>query len=160
MATLASAYYRLFPNSQESGEEISSASLRAAGESMRVRPFANEDIFLWTRPVDNTRVVRKADPAASFLCWKLIGTCFAAAVLLVAVLLPSAYSLMAGYQIEQLKEEGLKLSNELSSLELEQTSLVSPQRMEELARMQQFVDPAPEKLVYLDGRSLALNKKK
>jgi hypothetical protein len=159
MASLASTYYRLFP-SNETGEETIAASLQPAVESVRVRPFANEDIYLWTRRIDNTRVVRKDDPAASFLCWKLIGTCFAAAVLLIAVLLPSAYSLMAGYQIEQLKEEGQKLSNQLSALELEQTSLISPQRMEELARMQQFIDPAPEKLVYLDGRSLALNKKK
>ncbi len=160
MASLANAYYKLFPNRSETGEETAQNRPLAIEESARIRPFANEDIYLWVRKIDNTRVVRRDDPAASFLCWKLIGTCFAAAVLLIAVLLPSAYSLAAGYQIEQLKEEGQKLSNELSALELEQTSLISPQRMEELARMQQFVDPAPEKLVYLDGRSLALNKKK
>jgi cell division protein FtsL len=160
MATIATAINRMFPKSVEPGEDVVQHGLFAGEESTRVRPFANEDITLWIKRVDNTRVVRKADPAASGMCWKLIGTAVAAAVLLIAVLLPSAYGLMAGYQIQQLREEGERLSNELSSLELEQTSLVSPARMDELARMQQFIDPAPQKLIYLDGRSLAFNKKK
>jgi cell division protein FtsL len=160
MASIATVYNKMFPKSIELGEEGGTPRLVSAGEeSARVRAFANEDIYLWVKRIDNTRVVRKADPAASGMCWKLIGTAVAAAILLIAVLLPSAYGLMAGYQIQQLKDEGQRLSNELSALELEQTTLVSPARMDELARMQQFIDPAPQKLIYLDGRSLALNKK-
>ena len=86
----------------------------------------------------------------------------AAAVLLIAVLLPSAYGLLAGYQIQSLHEEGQRLTNQLSSLELEEAKLLSPARLEELARLQQFIDPAPQKLIYLDTRqgALAMNKKK
>ncbi len=49
-----------------------------------------------------------------------------------------------------------------ASLELQEAKLVSPERMAELARVQQFIDPEPQKVVYLDskdGSSLALNKK-
>jgi hypothetical protein len=35
---------------------------------------------------------------------------------------------------------------------LKEAELLSPARMEELARDQQFVDPPPQKVVYLDGQ--------
>jgi len=69
------------------------------------------------------------------------------------VLLPGAYGLLAGYQIQTLKQEANRLANERVSLELQEADLLSPARMEEMARAQQFVDPAPQKVVYLDGQS-------
>ena len=120
---------------------------------MPVRPFANEDIFFHVKRIDNSRVVRAADPQARQVCWKMIGSVVAAAVLLVAVLLPGAYSLLAGYQIQSLQQEAHRLANEQASLELKEAQLLSPARMQELARDQQFVDPPPQKVVYLDGES-------
>jgi hypothetical protein len=76
------------------------------------------------------------------------------------VLLPSAYGLLAGYQIQALKEESKRLANEQASLELEEATLLSPARMEQLAREQQFTDPEPQKVVYLDsthGSAVAMN---
>ncbi len=93
----------------------------------------------------------------------MIGSVGAAALLLIGVLLPSAYGLLAGYQIQSLKEEARRLAGQQASLELQEAKLLSPERMEELARIQQFIDPAPQKVVYLDskdGSSLALNKKR
>jgi hypothetical protein len=124
----------------------------AVEASAPVRPFANEDIFFHVKRIDNSRVVRAADPQARQDCWKLIGSVVAAAVLLVAVLLPGAYSLLAGYQVQTLRQEAHRLANERASLELQEAELLSPARMEELARIQQFVDPPPQKVVYLDGQ--------
>ncbi|MBZ5633238.1 MAG: hypothetical protein LAO55_08920 [Acidobacteriia bacterium] len=121
--------------------------------SAPVRPFPNEDIFFHVKRIDNSRVVRAADPRAREACWKMIGSVVAAAVLLIAVLLPGAYSLLAGYQIQTLRAEAHKLANEQASLELQEAQLLSPARMEELARDQQFVDPPSQKVVYLDGQS-------
>jgi hypothetical protein len=132
-----------------------------------VRPFANEDIYFFVKRIDNSRVVREADPQARQACWKLIGSVAAAVILLIAVLLPSAYGLLAGYQVQTLRQEGQKLVTEQSSLEVEESRLMSPARMEELAREQQFVDPPSQKVVYLDngpdnqgGGSLALNQRR
>ena len=155
MATLATVYNRFFARDLEGSRPAS----RNADAASRLRPFANEDIFLFVKRIDNTRVVREADPKARGVCWKLIGSVVGAAVLLIGVLLPSAYGLLAGYQIQSLRQEGQRLATEQSSLELKETELISPARMEELARLQQFIDPAPAKVVYLDGGSLALNKK-
>jgi hypothetical protein len=161
MASIATVYNRLFQKGIEL-EERTVRSTQGADESVRVRAFANQDIYFWVKRIDNTRVVRKADPIASGMCWKLIGSAVGAAVLLIAVLLPSAYGLLAGYQIQSLHEEGTRLANELSTLELQEAKLLSPARLEELARMQQFIDPAPQTLIYLDDRqgAVAMNSKK
>ena len=148
MATLATVLDKLFEN------QIDRAGLAThrIEASAAVRPFANEDIFFHIKRIDNSRVVRAADPQARQDCWKMIGSMVVAAVLLIAVLLPGAYSLLAGYQIQTLRQEAHKLANEQASLELQEAQLLSPARMQELARDQQFVDPAPQKVVYLDGQ--------
>jgi len=148
MATLATALDKLFETQMK---RAGSAAHRGQA-STPVRPFANEDIFFHVKRIDNSRVVRAADPQARQDCWKMIGSVVMAAVLLVAVLVPGAYSLMAGYQIQALRQEAHKLANEQASLELKEAELLSPARMEELARDQRFVDPPPQKVVYLDGQ--------
>ena len=128
-----------------------------------VRAFPNEDIYFFVKRIDNSRVVREADPQARKACWQLIGSLAVAVVLLILVLMPSAYGLLFGYQVQSLRQERQRLVTEQASLEVQESRLVSPARMEELAREQQFVDPAPQKVVYLDnhdGGSLALNKGK
>ena len=152
MATLAAMWNRFF-DPVESGH-----GSRPAGASARVPAFANEDIYFYVKRIDNSGVVRAADPVARGVCWKTIGSAVAAVVLVIGVLLPSAYGLLAGYQVQSLRSEAQKLATEQASLELAEAALLSPQRMEELARIQQFVDPAPNKVVYLESKgSLALN---
>ncbi|HTS77957.1 MAG TPA: hypothetical protein VMG40_17220 [Bryobacteraceae bacterium] len=154
MAALANVYNRLF---DREGQQIRGGA-RKTEESTRVRAFANEDIYFYIKRIDNSGVVREADPKARGVCWKLIGSAGAAVILLIAVLLPSAYSLLAGYQIQSLKQEQARLADEQATLELQETQLVSPARMEQLAKEQQFIDPPAQKVVYLNqGGAVAMN---
>ena len=134
---------------------------RTGRQAVPVRGFANDDIYFHVKRIDNSRVVRQADPKTGGVCWRMIGSVAAAAMLLIGVLLPSAYGLLAGYQIQALREEAKHLTNEQASLELEEARLLSPERMEQLAREQQFIDPEPQKVVYLDsthGAAVAMNE--
>ncbi len=160
MATLTNILNRIVGSRAYEG-----AGTRAAermGDPYALRAIANEDIYFFVKEINNNRVVRESDPEARTACWRLIASAGATAVLLAGVLLPSAYGLLAGYQIQSLKQEQSRMSAELSTLELEEAKLLSPARLEELARDQQFLDPAPRKVVYLEGgtSSLALNVKK
>jgi hypothetical protein len=155
MATLADVWSRMFAHGMERAAEAA----RGIDSSTRLRPFANEDILMYVKRIDNSRVVRAADPAARGRCWKLIGSVVGAAVLLIGVLLPGSYGLMAGFSIQSLRQEGQRLDADQASLELREAQLLSPARIQELAREQQFVDPPPAKVLYLDGSqgSLAMN---
>jgi len=127
-----------------------------------LRAFANDDIYFYVKHIDNARVVREADPQSRGTCWKLIGSVVASVILVITVLLPSAYGLLAGYQIQTLRQEGDRLAAERASLELAEAQLLSPARMEELAKMQQFIDPPAQKVVYLETQqqgTVAMNKK-
>jgi len=162
MATLANMFHRVFDHRFfDRGFEgaAETRTPRAASTSNRVRAFANEDIYFYTKRIDNSGVVREADPQARGTCWKLIGSVVAAAVVLIGVLLPSAYSLLAGYQIQALQQEQQRLATDQASLELQEAQLISPARMEELARQQQFIDPPSQKVVYLDTKGGSLAKK-
>src|SRR5580698_9571309 len=109
MATLADVWSRLIANGIERGEQAVRGVVRGADTSTRIRPFANEDILFYVKRIDNTGVVRAADPAARGICWKLIGSMVGAAVLLIGVLLPGTYGLMAGYQIDSLRQESQRM---------------------------------------------------
>ena len=161
MATLATVCSRIFIKGTE--RATAAAGGHRSGRAVPVRAFANEDVCFFVKRIDNSRLVRQTDPQAGGVCWKMIGSVGAAALLLIGVLLPSAYGLLAGYQIQSLRSEAQRLAGEQASLELQEAKLVSPARMEQLARQQQFIDPEPEKVVYLDskdGSSLALNQKR
>lgn len=160
MATLATLYNRIL-GANAFAEASPRSAARVMDDPYALRAIANEDIYFFVKDISNARVVRESDPQAKNACWKLIVSAGAAAVLLIGVLLPSAYGLLAGYQIQSLKAEQQRLTTERSSLELEEAKLISPARLEELARIQMFVDPAPQKVIYLDGKgSVAMNVKK
>ena len=60
MATLATVLDKLFEN----GMNSAIPAAHAPEASAPVRPFANEDIFFHVKRIDNSRVVRAADPQA------------------------------------------------------------------------------------------------
>lgn len=150
MATLATIMDRFITPNRASGDSSHTRALDSE-HRFEVPQFPNEDVYLYVKHIDNSRVLREADPAARKVCWRLIGSSFAFAVLVIGLLLPSLNRLMAGYRMEALRQERQRLELDRASLELAETKLLSPARLEELARMQRFVDPAPEAVVYLDA---------
>ncbi len=136
------------------------ADARGGDNIYRLRKLPNEDIYFFRKAIDNSRIVRRADPLGRRRCWRTITTTAAVTLVLIGLLWPNINGMLTGYELEGLKEQREKLLAEQRSLELEETALLSPERLEELARMQQFVDPAPEQVVYLNPKadgSLALN---
>jgi hypothetical protein len=140
-----------FTTADRASGDSSSTRVLDNGDPFEVPQFPNEDVYLYVKHIDNSRVLREADPTARKVCWRVIGSSFAFAVLVIGLLLPSLNQLMAGYRMEALRAERQRLELDRASLELAETKLLSPARLEELARMQRFVDPAPEAVVYLDG---------
>ena len=161
MATLANIFNNII-GAGSVAESASRTAARPVSDMNTLRALPNEDVYFFTKRIDNSRVLRQADPKARARDWKMVGGAGFAAMSLIAMLLPSAYGLMAGYQLSSLKKEQQKLVAERSQLELEEARLISVERLEELARMQEFVDPSPDRTVYLtpkNDKSLALNRR-
>jgi hypothetical protein len=157
MATLASWY-----EDETEGNGAGpgpSAETRGGSDPNRLRAFPGEDICLWVKTIDNSKVVRQADPKLLEACWRFISVASLVVILVVGLLVPHAYGMLAGYKLHKLQKEHESLLRERDSLELDETRLLSPQRLEELAAIQAYVDPPPE-VVYLgpqNDRSLAMN---
>ncbi len=148
-ATLANLFGRFMT---ARGLAQAAPGMHAQEDPYRLRAIPNEDVYFYVKRIDNSRVVREAQPGARGAAWKVIASSFAVAVLLAGPMLPSVYGLLAGYRLETLRQEKHRLEIVRASLELEETRLLSPARLEELAKKQQFIDPAPQKLVYLEGK--------
>jgi cell division protein FtsL len=125
-----------------------------------LRALPQEDVFFYSKKIDNSRLEREADPKARGACWSAIGAACLALVLLTSVLAPSAATTLAGYKLESLRAEERRLLNERRVLELQQAELLSPARLEKLASTQNLVTPASGQTVHLDPKvdgKLALN---
>ncbi|MBK9166970.1 MAG: hypothetical protein IPM24_05830 [Bryobacterales bacterium] len=115
-----------------------------------LRDLPNEDLYFHVKSIDNSRLVRLADPEASGECLSTIGAASAAAVLLVTSLIPSVGSIMAGYRLEALKAEEQRLQNQQRTLEVRESSLRSVERLEQLARDRRMGPPKAGQVVHLN----------
>jgi hypothetical protein len=148
MATLAQHY---FDRGTGSPEEPRSpvADPRAA---FRLRKFPNEDVHFFVKRIDNSRVVRDSDPRARRKCWNMIVSACAVAVFLTGLFLPSVHGLLAGYNLEALRQEKQRLEKERTVLEFTETKLLTIEHLHQLAERQHFVDSSmPQRFIYLDG---------
>ena len=117
----------------------------------QVRAFPNEDILFWSKPeIDNGRVVRQHDPTAVTDCWKGLSAAAAVVLLAVGLLLPKAYGLISGMQLEQLRERNVELRERERVVQLEESRLTTPERIEKMARDFGFQPPTAEHMARLN----------
>lgn len=125
----------------------------ARTESPRLRPIANEDVYLFVKRIDNSTVVRAIDPIARRARSRTVATGFVAAMLVIAGLVPAAYNTMAGFTVQSLRQERVKLEQQNSQLDLQQAKLLNYDHLEQLSKTLKMVDPVPQQVQYLDGKS-------
>jgi cell division protein FtsL len=150
MASLASFVNR-FVGISELAEVRPAVWTRA--DTSRLRPIANEDVFLFVKRIENSAVVRAADPLARRARSRSVATGFIAAMLVIAGLLPSAYNTMAGFNVQSLEQEQTKLKQERAALDLDEAKLLNPARLAQLAKSLKMMEPVPQQLQYLDSKA-------
>lgn len=120
-------------------------------ESPRLRPIANEDVYLFVKRIDNTAVARAADPAARTARSRSMATGFVAALFVIAGLVPIAYNTTAGFTLEHLRGEQGQLRQQMSKLQASEAQLVSLERLSQLAKTLKMSEPAPQQVETLQG---------
>ncbi len=152
MATLATFVNR-FVGARDLAEV--SPAVWSRTESPRLRPIANEDVYLFVKRIDNTSVVRAADPAARKARSRSMITGFVAAILVIAGLVPTAYNTTAGLTLQHLRSEQAQLRQEKARLDAAEADLVSLDRLGKLAKELNMNEPVPQQIETLEGRSKA-----
>jgi hypothetical protein len=142
------------------------AESRAAGpipveELFCLRALPNEDVYLFSKRIDNSRVQRQPDPKSSAKCWSTIAIACIVAALFVGVLVPGVANIFTGYKVQDLKAEEQRLLTEQSVMEVDEARLLSREHLEELARSRDMRTPMPGQVMHLDpagNGKLALNR--
>src|SRR5271169_5552859 len=152
MATLAT-YLRDTERFSAGGAQavrMPEAGTQEAG-AYQLRPLPNDAIYFYSKKIDNSRIVRQADPEARGECWGAVG---AAAILLMlgaSIIAPHVGSVLAGYKLEALKQERQSLIDQKKDLDVKEAALLSPGRLHDLARLRSLATPGSDQVIHLEA---------
>ena len=157
MATLATYFRETSPRrssrASRAGEATESirAQARTQADPFRLRALPNDDIYFYSKKIDNQRLVRQADPEARGECWSAVGAAGVLLMLGASIIAPHVGSILAGYKLESLKQERQTLVDQKRDLEVKEAGLVSPERLNSLARARSLTSPASDQVIHLDS---------
>jgi len=117
-------------------------------ETPRLRPLANEDVYLFVKRIDNGAVVRVVDPAARRARSNTMATGFLAAMLVIA-------GLVSGFTLQHLRADQAKLQEDRARLDSAEASLLSDDHLRALAKSLKMAEPLPQQVQTLEGASRA-----
>ena len=127
------------------------AGVRSEKGANSLRSLPLDDVLFFSKKIDNSRLVRAADPRARGACWSAVGAASLLAVLLTGALVPSLAGRLEGYRLEALKGEERRLIDESRTLDLQEAELLSPDHLQQVAQRQNLVPPRPGQVVHLDA---------
>lgn len=137
------------------------SSVRSRNNSTAFRKlpaFPGEDLFFEPKAIDNSMVVRADDPTQHKSSWRVAGAVVTGALIFTGLLLPGAYRMVAGMQVHQLRDEQDQLRREIAELRALEARHTNLKTLEEVARTQDLIDPAPNMVQHLTPKgSYAMN---
>jgi len=140
----------------QSPETLRAARPRAERDPYSLRPLPHEDILLFCKRIDNSRLVREPDLQARGACWSAIGLASMVLLIVTSASAPYVAATMSGYKVERLRAEERHLLEELRNQDLEEARLLSQERLNTVARERKLGPPAPGQVVRLDGKASAV----
>lgn len=159
MATLAAIFRRtdaFTPKDSVRNEP----RLRVAVDPYKLRALPNDNVYFFSKRIDNSRLVRQADPQAKGECWSTIGAACVLAVLAGGIMAPSVAGVFAGYKLQSLKVERQNLLDERRVLDVEEAALRSTAHLNALAPSRSLTIPKPGQVIRLNpaaSSAVALN---
>jgi hypothetical protein len=159
MATLATYFRRPLMAAAASSGLPNRTRTMDDGFSLRALP--NEDVFLFSKRIDNSRIIREPEPTSRSE-WSMIGALGLMALLFMGLLTPRVANVFAGYQLESLKQEQQRLVDEQRELDLTSARLSREENLEVLAKRRDLSTPTPGQVIHLDPKGdgkLAMNRR-
>ena|SRR5580698_6468332 len=149
MATLAT-YFRDGRFNAAGAQTVRVPAADMQESACLLRPLPNDAIYFYSKKIDNSRIVRQADPEARGECWGAVGAAGVLLMLGASIIAPHVGSVLAGYKLEALKQERQSLLDQKRDLDVREAGLLSPERLNDLARLRSLGSPAPDQVIHLD----------
>jgi hypothetical protein len=150
MATLATFFRRSDAIAVRADKR---AHVRAQVDPYALRALPNDDVYFYSKRIDNSRVVRQADPGARGECWSAVGAAGVLLMLGASIIAPHVASVLSGYKLESLKQERQSLIDQKRELDVREAALLSPGRLSGLAKARDLTSPTSDQVVHLDNIS-------
>jgi len=131
------------------GREAVAAQGRRELQEARLRALPREEIFLYVKPIDNTRVrcVEARQEWVSSAAAVLFALMSALGV--IAALAPSSVIWLCSHRIEELKQQRDDLLNRQRIVISREAELKSPPKLDEYSVGNHFVPPPPDAVVFV-----------
>jgi hypothetical protein len=126
------------------------ARARVERDPFQLRSLPHDDVYMYVKKIDNSRLVREADPQSHSACWSAIGAACLMLVVLTGAFAPTAMTTLAGYKLEALHSEERRLIEEGRNLDLQEAELLSPARLDQLAHKNNLTTPSTNQVIHLD----------
>jgi hypothetical protein len=128
-------------------------------------PFAlaglpNDDIYLYCKQIDNSRLVRQADTQVKGEWSAIAGVCAAALLIGGLMIAPGVASIMDSYKIQELKHEQDLLRIELRKVDVAEERMLNAPALDALATQHSLVRPGAGQVIRLQPKnehSFAMN---
>jgi hypothetical protein len=130
------------------GKAATAADQGEDSPDYRLRALPREDILLFVKEIDNERVAAVRDTRDWFASVSMVAGVLVTSLLLISILLPGGYQLLASRRVDTLHQQREQLINQLRMLRVEEARMLSPQRMEESAG-DRYVAPSPDTVVHI-----------
>jgi len=118
-----------------------------------LRGLPNDKLYFYSKKVDNSRMVRQADPGANDECWSAVGAGALLLMLGVSIVAPHVALVRAGYRLEAAKAERQVLLDQSRELEVREAGLLSPARLNDIAQKRNLTSPVSSQIVHLLGQN-------
>jgi len=127
-----------------------------AADQYRMRGLPGDNIYLFSKRIDNSRLVREADPKTRTDCWSAIVTATVLAVMLGTAVTPRIGGILSGIQAEKLKNDQQDLLLRRRMLEIQEARALSQSNLDQVAVRRKLLTPAPGQEQHLQPHDSAL----
>jgi hypothetical protein len=141
-------------NPARSNDNRDAQANRKQEDTFLLRALPHDGIYFYSKKIDNQRLVRQADSNSRGECWSAVGAAGVLLMLGVSIIAPHVGSVLAGYRLEALKTERQSLMNQKRDLEVKEAGLLSPARLNDLARVRSLGSPASNQVFHLEVPSV------
>ena len=129
------------------GRAATAANAQRDNSEYKLRALPNEQIELYIKRIDNSRLTRTVDRRDFAASIGISGGVPLASLAIILLLLPGAYNLLASRRMEKLREENSQLQNEMRKVQVREAQMKNAHQLKAWAG-KNYVEPAAGTVAY------------